>query len=78
MKEYYTSWESDDARPEVGTIEAIEYCLDTLTKNDKVSFTDEIVEGLTFEEVIGALLCGYDLAKEVEVELMWAEGKFDL
>lgn len=78
MKEYYTSWKNDDARPEVGTIEAIEYCLDTLTKNDKVSFTDEIVYGLTFEEVIGALLCGYDLAKEVEVELMWAEGRFDL
>jgi hypothetical protein len=77
MKDYYTDWRMDKDRPEE-TIKALVYCLDALVKSDKVAFEDEIVANLTYEEVIGALLCGYDLAMEHDQDVLWREGAFDL
>ncbi len=57
--------EYDEAsRPEVPASQAIRHCLDRLFADDTRSHHDEVVPGLSFEELIGALLLARDLAQD--------------
>ncbi len=56
----FTEEELQDRRPRVGRRSAVEYCITRLYEDDQYHMTDEVVEGLTYEELLGALLCGRD------------------
>jgi hypothetical protein len=47
-------------RPVVSGHQAIRYCLDCLYDDKKQATSDDVVAGLTFEELLGALLLGRD------------------
>jgi len=59
MKDYNRS-ELEDGRPEKNAGDCIEFCLKQLYADRKHFITDEVVSGLTFEELIGALLLAKD------------------
>jgi len=52
--------EMDVVRPTVDAMTAIQFCLSKLYEDDKHRRLDEIADGLTYEEVIGALLLARD------------------
>ncbi len=72
-----TSLES--SRPRVTAFEAITFCLDRLYEDKTKEICDEVVDGMIFEELIGALLMARDLAEadlvddedEDEEEAVW-------
>jgi hypothetical protein len=45
---------------------ALSFCLDRLFADETHHLGDEVVQGLSFEELIGALLQGRDLAEKEE------------
>ena len=55
------------SRPDKDAIDCVNYCLQQLCADKTHEVTDEIVNKLTFEEVIGALL----LAKDKIIYLDW-------
>lgn len=66
MKDFDKS-ELEAGRPSADLMEGIEYCLDALYKDSTKEISDFIVEGLTFEELIGVLLLAKDkIDKEYE------------
>jgi hypothetical protein len=50
-------------RPDLTEGQTIGYCLKCLFADKKHKISDEVVSGLNFEELIGALLQAEDLAK---------------
>ena len=56
----YTQSEIENNRPEKSVYECINFCLSRLYKDRKHRVTDEVVNGMTFEELIGALLLAKD------------------
>lgn len=56
----HTKEQLEASRPQVEKEDAIQFCLDRLYEDKEHYIEDEVVKGLTFEELIGALL----LAKE--------------
>jgi hypothetical protein len=65
MKDF-TREELESGRPEKTPGEVIEYCLDKLFEDQEHSFQDEVSLHLTYEELIGALLCARDAVEELE------------
>ena len=61
-----TQKSAEDSRPDAPAIQTISYCLDQIYADQAHKFSDYVVEGLTFEELIGALLQGRDLAEQEE------------
>ena len=53
----------EEERPQIGCLEAIDFCLDRLYRDKQHEIRDEIVRGLCFEELIGALLLARDEVK---------------
>ena len=51
-----TQRELESSRPNVTVIQAIQHCLDQLYADKRKGIDQEVVDGLTFEELIGALL----------------------
>lgn len=54
--------EMERHRPGIGALRAISHCLHRLFMDRRRGLADEVVEGLTFEELTGALLLGRDAA----------------
>ena len=50
----------EDGRPDTTAEECVDFCLARLFEDDVHVTTDNVVEGLTFEELIGALLVARD------------------
>ena len=67
MKDYEESTYRD-GRPSISSNEAVEFCLNRLFEDEEHSCTDEVVHGLTFEELIGALLLAEDMCFDPELE----------
>ena len=59
MKDY-TQEALEDSRPSAHALEAIDHCLNQLYKDKVCTVTQLVVYGLTFEELIGALLLARD------------------
>lgn len=59
MKDFDKS-ELEASRPSIDLIEGIEYCLDGLFQDKTRKISDFVVDGLTFEELIGVLLLAKD------------------
>jgi hypothetical protein len=49
-----------NVRPNLPANRVVKYCLDRLFLDQEHKTSDEIVSGLTFEEIIGALLMAED------------------
>jgi hypothetical protein len=62
MKDYDQK-ELESGRPNIELLEGLEYCLNALYRDNTKNFTDKIVDGLTYEELIGVLLLAKDNAK---------------
>jgi len=56
----------ETTRPDWDSKAAIQYCLTKMYKNQKKKTGDKIVKGLTYEDIIGALLLGRDAVEELE------------
>jgi hypothetical protein len=67
MKDYSQS-ELESSRPFVGMTEAVEFCFECLVRDKKHYLSDEVVDELTFEGLVGALLLVRDHLKEVTNE----------
>lgn len=52
-----------DSRPSISPIEGISFCLEQIYNDNDKTLSDTVVEGLTFEELIGALLLAEDSLK---------------
>lgn len=65
MKDY-TREELEEGRPGYSAYQTIGRCLDCLFTDKTHTINDEVVKGLTFEELIGALLQARDLARQEE------------
>jgi len=63
-----TQNELERGRPEIGAGTAVEFCLHRLYEDRMHLCGDEVVRGLTFEELIGALLLARDGLHEHHVE----------
>lgn len=59
MKDY-SQEELERTRPSINPNDAIECCLKALFEDKKHNIHDYVVDGLTYEEVIGALLLAND------------------
>lgn len=57
---HYSKEELESSRPNIDPHNAIDFCLKKLYADRKHCIEDEIVKGLTFEELIGALLVTKD------------------
>jgi hypothetical protein len=57
-----TKRELESARPTIDTLEAVDFCLQQLFRDRRHCIDEEVVAGLTFEELIGALLLSRDTA----------------
>ena len=60
-------WREDflrKGRPDLSAEQTIGHCLKYLFADTTHNVTDEVVHGLTFEELIGALLQAEDLARD--------------
>jgi hypothetical protein len=55
--------EVTSCRPVASLNRAVNYCLFALNQDKKHSIRDYVVENLTFEEIIGALLLARDVCK---------------
>jgi len=53
--------ELEASRPEVGARHAVEFCLTQLYADEEHCTENAVVRGLTFEELIGALLSARDV-----------------
>ncbi len=62
----YTKAELEAERPSISSVEGLDFCLRQLYKDRKHRVTDEIVNYLTFEELIGALLLAQDALRRLE------------
>jgi hypothetical protein len=69
-------WEA--GRPRGTAVELINFCLSALYKDKDHYSNDEIVHGLTFEELIGALLVARDTAQQAIFDAELHEHQFDL
>lgn len=58
-----TKKQLEASRPNVDTLDAITFCLDRLYADQNTKTSDEVVKGLIFEELLGALLAARDLAQ---------------
>jgi hypothetical protein len=67
----------EEGRPEVPATQAVDHCLDCLFSDNKRSIHDEVVKGLSFEELIGALLLSRDLAEDAEADPEFSTGEGD-
>lgn len=54
-----TKEQLEKSRPYSG-VEAVGYCLNKLFEDQSHSLSDYVSPGLTYEEVVGALLCAQD------------------
>jgi len=54
----------ESSRPNVDAEDTLKFCLEQLYADDLHEIEEEVVADLTFEELIGALLQGLDLAVE--------------
>lgn len=61
MKDY-TEDSLPDARLDVPPLQAISYCIDRLLADRKHSLYSEVVRGLPFDALLGALKMAHDLA----------------
>ena len=52
-------------KPSVSAETAIDHCLDQLYRDNEHAITDEVVDYLTYEELIGALLLARDRLEEI-------------
>jgi len=68
MKDQTEAWIDDGSRPDKPALEVITFCLRRLYADKKHMFQGDVVDGLTFEELIGALLMAKDLATERQEE----------
>ena len=59
MKDF-TREQLEAHRPSLEPSEAIEFVLETLYKDDTRTVSEDVVRGLSFEELIGALLLARD------------------
>ncbi len=59
-----TETELNDSRPMVEPSDTINFCLRKLYENKTKELKDEVVKGLTFEELIGALLQSKDAIQD--------------
>jgi hypothetical protein len=59
-------------RPETSVSDTIAYCLNRLYADTQHTLTQEVVQGLTFEELIGTLLQARDLHEQMQ-EMMKEE-----
>jgi len=57
-----TKRELESDRPTIDTAEAVDFCLRQLYRDRLHRIDEEVVVGLTFEELIGALLLSRDAA----------------
>ena len=64
----------ESSRPDGEAKELLDFCLARLYEDDEHDVEDEIVNGLTFEELIGALLESKDDIARLEESLDYAHG----
>ena len=57
--------ELTDSRPDMTTVEAIDFCLRSLYQDRKHSIFDQVANNCTYEELIGALLLAQDAVREL-------------
>ncbi len=61
-----TKEELEQGRPTIDVLEGLNFCLDQLYEDREHTFYQDIVKGLTFEELIGVLLLARDEVKRYE------------
>ena len=61
----FTKRELNDSRPEKTLKEVVDFCLKKIYEDKKHKISDEVSPGLTYEELIGALLLAQDTEKEL-------------
>lgn len=54
----------ESLRPRLAALPAINHCLSCLVRDDQHELSDKVVEGLSFEELIGTLLLARELAQD--------------
>ena len=59
-----TRQELESGRPDISAAEAVGFCLQRLYQDRQHILTEEFVRGLSFEELIGALLLARDAIKD--------------
>lgn len=62
----YTKAELEAERPPIGAMAAIAFCLKRLYEDQEHYISEEVVAGLSFEELLGSLLVARD-----ELILFW-------
>ena len=60
--------EIEASRPTVPVDQAVRHCLAALMRDEKHLMQDEVVDGLVFEELLGALLLCNDIIEKVSDE----------
>jgi len=60
----YTTHEIEAGRPAIDAMQGVNFALQRLCEDDEHLVTQEIVRGLTFEELLGVLLVARDTIKE--------------
>jgi hypothetical protein len=65
MKDY-TEEDWRGGRPDISALDAVSICLEQLFANNKKKGSEEVVPGLTYAELIGALLLAEDVIVEHE------------
>lgn len=56
------------SRPNLPVAETVDFCIKQLFKDDLYSLGDVVVNGLTYEELLGALLQARDLIETLQNE----------
>lgn len=49
-----------EGRPDIDGLECVRFCLRRLFEDERLGIEDKVVDGLAFEELIGALLSAED------------------
>ncbi len=66
----YSKESLESCRPEgISALDTVDFCLGQLYKDKTHCITDEIVDRLTFEELIGALLLASDVIGDLPYKL---------
>jgi hypothetical protein len=65
----YTQEQLESSRPNDTALTCVDFCLRQLYADQKTEITSEVVENLTFEELLGALLSARDELQEIENNL---------
>lgn len=75
MKNHFTmeQYHNEKTRPDTSINDTVEHCLRALASEKKKDFNEDVVENLTFEELIGTLLQCRDLIKEYNAHLLLFE-----